>query len=88
MRPAAWGTIAGVVWKPTKLNVRLVERLVPRVSCGMDWATGAGFNPDSTATAELHYWDVPRQRSGQMNFSSFSCPVAARQTPPWSLKQG
>lgn len=63
---ATWYSVrAAVAWAPRDHDVERVRALLTRFYTLLQAATGAGFDPEAAAGAELEYWVVHRQLDGQ-----------------------
>jgi hypothetical protein len=65
LRGAYWGILAGLIWKPVDHDTARVGRLLVRFYGGVGRATQADFDPAAVGAAELDYWAIHRELSGQ-----------------------
>jgi hypothetical protein len=65
LREAYWGILAGLIWKPVDHDTARVGRLLVRFYRGVRRATRADFDPAAAGAAELDYWVIHRELSGQ-----------------------
>jgi hypothetical protein len=65
LRAASWGILAAIAWVPENHVRARVGRLITRFYRVVRAATGADFDPEAAGAAELRYWAVHRELSGQ-----------------------
>jgi hypothetical protein len=65
LRATFWGTLAAIVWAPANNDRGRVGRLLIRFYRVVGAATGASFDAEAAGAAELQYWAVHRDLSGQ-----------------------
>jgi hypothetical protein len=86
LQATSWGILAAIVWMPVNHNSARVRRLLTRFYRVVREATEAGFDPEAAGAAELHYWAVHRNLSGQRGSPELVAALAGVATALYGLE--